>query len=1118
LASTRLSVGISLCVAASLSALSCAPKHSGSETLISVVASPRSATLGMGKQFSFNAVVYGASAGQSSAVTWSVQEAGGGAVDAAGVYTAPGRMGIFHVMASSIAAPQSTDLATVTVVQDTAEIAVSVTPKNASALTGGKVQLAATVSGTTAGQSTAVTWSVQETSGGSVDATGLYTAPAAAGTFHVVAASVADPTKSDVATFQVTLTPVIAVSVSPSSAATTTGSALTFSATVTGAVPGQSTAVTWSVQESGGGTLDASGHYTAPAAAGTYHVVATSVVDPTKKDTAAVTVTMIAVAISPTTAATTTGGALTFSATVTGTVAGQSTGVTWSVQEASGGTVDTSGRYTAPAAAGTFHVVATSIADATKKDTATVTVTMIAVAISPKTAATTTGGALTLTASVTGTIAGQSTGVTWSVQEASGGTVDTSGRYTAPAAAGMFHVVATSIADVTRMDSATVTVTVPTIAVTVSPQITQTSPGGAVAFTATVTGTTAGQSTAVTWFVQEGPSGGSIDAGGNYTAPSAEGTYHLVATSVADTSKSGSATVTVSSMSFIPADRITTWNPGVAGGIPARTAVCATVNASAFGNGSSDAANGIQAAINACPAGQVVQLSAGTFTVNGGGFLLINKGITLRGAGPGQTTLQKTDGAKPGQEATGANPSPLIIVGPARWANNSHGVLGSTNLTADAVKGAYSVTVASTANLSAGKTVLLDELSGATWQADPAGRGQIWASPDWRVVWQRHNPSQGTDDPFPSATSWFSRADRPTNEVKQIDHITGNTVFFTTPIHISYRASQTAQLSWYEYALVQNAGVEELTVIGGDNGNLRFQWVANCWAKRVENTVWHDEGFSIEDSFRVEIRESYVHDAAWAQPGGAGYAISLASGSAEVLIENSISVKANKVMVARSAGAGSVFGYNYVDDGYINTNTSWIEVGLNASHMVGPHHVLFEGNYGFNWDSDKTHGSAIYHTIFRNHLRGVRRSFSDATHGPRRCAGATYYSYWHTFVGNVLGAAGQMSGWVYQSGNMDTPAIWMFGWDDWSPYPTDPKVVATVLRHGNYDYVTNSVTWDPSISNHTLPPSLYLSQKPAFFNAGSGYVWPWVDPTGAQQLYTLPAKARFDAGTPFVQP
>jgi hypothetical protein len=73
-----------------------------------------------------------------------------------------------------------------------------------------------------------------------------------------------------------------------------------------------------------------------------------------------------------------------------------------------------------------------------------------------------------------------------------------------------------------------------------------------------------------------------------------------------------------------------------------------------------------------------------------------------------------------------------------------------------------------------------------------------------------------------------------------------------------------------------------------------------------------------------------------------------------VLIENGISVRANKVMVARSAGAGSVVGYNYMDMSYINTMPGWIEVGLNASHIVGSHHVLFEGNYGHNADSDRT--------------------------------------------------------------------------------------------------------------------------------------------------------------------
>jgi hypothetical protein len=61
-----------------------------------------------------------------------------------------------------------------------------------------------------------------------------------------------------------------------------------------------------------------------------------------------------------------------FAATVTGAA---NTGVVWSVLEgAAGGAVTSSGRYTAPAAPGTFHVVATSLADASARGTATVTV------------------------------------------------------------------------------------------------------------------------------------------------------------------------------------------------------------------------------------------------------------------------------------------------------------------------------------------------------------------------------------------------------------------------------------------------------------------------------------------------------------------------------------------------------------------------------------------------------------------------------------------------------------------------------------------------------------------------------------------------------------------------
>src|SRR6188474_2901995 len=83
---------------------------------------------------------------------------------------------------------------------------------------------------------------------------------------------------------------------------------------------------------------------------------------------------------------------------------------------------------------------------------------------------------------------------------------------------------------------------------------------------------------------------------------------------------------------IVPLEGRTTWAPGVQGGIPTRPTVCATLMAADFGNGGLEASAAIQAAINSCPLGSTVALSAGTFLVNR--HVLLNKGITLRGAGP----------------------------------------------------------------------------------------------------------------------------------------------------------------------------------------------------------------------------------------------------------------------------------------------------------------------------------------------------------------------------------------------------------------------------------------------------------------------------------------------------
>ncbi len=93
------------------------------------------------------------------------------------------------------------------------------------------------------------------------------------------------------------------------------------------------------------------------------------------------------------------------------------------------------------------------------------------------------------------------------------------------------------------------------------------------------------------------------------------------AVGLAAATRSGAATAVVAPArlggAILPADRDASANWQMAGmlsvgGIPNRTIVCKTV--SPLGAGKDDTAN-IQNAIEACPPGQVVSLSAGTFTI-----------------------------------------------------------------------------------------------------------------------------------------------------------------------------------------------------------------------------------------------------------------------------------------------------------------------------------------------------------------------------------------------------------------------------------------------------------------------------------------------------------------------
>ncbi len=168
--------------------------------------------------------------------------------------------------------------------------------------------------------------------------------------------------------------PEILIQISPAEIIVNTNASHQFSALMTGT---ENPEVIWKIKEGAtGGSINSNGVYTAPATAGSYTIEAISVADNTKSGTAIVTVsqeTVVAIAVTPTSANAPTHGTVQLTATVTNTA---NKNVTWAVTEgAAGGTVSATGQYTAPATPGVYHVVATSQADPTKTITATITVT-----------------------------------------------------------------------------------------------------------------------------------------------------------------------------------------------------------------------------------------------------------------------------------------------------------------------------------------------------------------------------------------------------------------------------------------------------------------------------------------------------------------------------------------------------------------------------------------------------------------------------------------------------------------------------------------------------------------------------------------------------------------------
>ena len=568
--------------------------------------------------------------------------------------------------------------------------------------------------------------------------------------------------------------------------------------------------------------------------------------------------------------------------------------------------------------------------------------------------------------------------------------------------------------------------------------------------------------------------------------------------------------------SILSPSRAIDWsNAGIPGGIPNRTSICATINASTYGNGSSDSTSGIQSALNNCPSGQVVSLSTGTFLVNG--QLNIPSNVTLRGQGANLTILNA--------KGTSGNVVNLGTGGP------NLGSLPSVSIAGGTAAGSTSITLISTSGLSVGEHLLINELNDPAFVSIAGSEGSCtWCDSFW----------SGT---------------RAAGQIVEITSISGTTVGIKPGLFMAYPLTPLAVPIGNE---TKYAGVENLQVFANSTGyaaNFAMNACAYCWIEGVEGNYADGNHVEVKWSYRGEIVNSYFSNAYLHGPGQTDSDVNLASTSTGMLVQNNILERLHVSVMLEWGAAGNVIAYNYMFGNFDSNSPNFLINNLDT-HGAHPMYNLWEGNIGSKFEPDSIWGSSSNNTFFRNWSHGTTKICNPLTgRGAVSCAGSNgwwgvqaveaisidFLATTYNLVGDVIGSSemaslnkGNVSGNPMGQVNMavavcgpspcgsgsrsyDSDAYaYTIGYgnasdtgggtfDSLTPY-------TTLFLHGEYSNVTGATTWANGVTQ-TLPPSFYLSSKPAWFGS---VPWPPIGsdvaggPGPGGHTYAIPAEVCYE--------
>jgi hypothetical protein len=538
---------------------------------------------------------------------------------------------------------------------------------------------------------------------------------------------------------------------------------------------------------------------------------------------------------------------------------------------------------------------------------------------------------------------------------------------------------------------------------------------------------------------------------------------------------------------IIDPSRAIDWSKaGVRGGIPARLTVCKTLNPGA-------SAAQISAAIAACPSGQTVFLSAGTYNLSGGIAFTGTSGVTLRGAGANQTFLVFSNGG--GCHGLVADicldsVDTSFVAGPSNTAN----------WTAGYAQGATAITLDNFANLKVGSPLLLDQNDDATDPGNIFNCQSTSTSPPCSLEGNTNNGQRPNRDEFQVVeVVACGTANTPGAACN------GGNITISPGLYMPNWASGRSPGAWWATGPVSGDGVENLSMDNSSSSGFRGVEIFNCidcWVSGVRGIKSGRSHVEILQSARVTIQNSYFYLTQNAV--SQSYGIS-PYGSADVLAQNNIFQYVSTPLQINGC-TGCVLSYNYAINTYSELAAGFLVPSIMA-HTAGDNFILVEGNVAPQFYGDVFHGTHNFMTFFRNQFIGNQPvCFSGSPNSFAPCTSnlnamvAQAYNREFNIIGNVLGQVGTHTTYQGSFGNKGIYDIGSGNTEASVRVQPDPLVATTLMRWGNYDTVSGVVRFlnaevpsgqspygNAVPASQSLPASFYLNAKPSFFAAAKPF-------------------------------